>query len=236
MVQQHRDAGSGRSRLAGSIMTRTKASTTTPIASPSSGRLWDVRDPGDTLPFLTQTSGSSRRSRETGCSSLGGRRTRRSGPSSIAFLDAHTPPEARGGFDFHGDVADERELVPQWVRDWQATLFDHGWMIPGYPPELGGRNCTPVQTLIYLESWRAGGIPRSRPLPRLRDRRAEPARVRQRRAAGAGAGRDPRRHDLVHRHERAERGLRPRRAADARRARRRPLRRQRPEGLDVATR
>ena len=38
------------------------------------------------------------------------------------------------------------------MRDWQATLFDHGWMIPGYPPELGGRNCTPVQTLIYLET------------------------------------------------------------------------------------
>ena len=24
-------------------------------------------------------------------------------------------------------------------------------MIPGYPPELGGRNATPMQTLIYME-------------------------------------------------------------------------------------
>ncbi len=135
-----------------------------------------------------------------------------------------------------GDVAEGNELVPQWMREWQATLFDHGWMIPGYPPELGGRNCTPVQTLIYLEKLASRRHPASRPLPRLRDRRAEPARVRQRRAEGAGAGRDPRRHDLVHRHERAERRLRPRGPADARRGARRPLRRQRPEGLDDRTR
>jgi alkylation response protein AidB-like acyl-CoA dehydrogenase len=69
----------------------------------------------------------------------------------IAFLDAHTPPELEGGADFTGEFPGD-EVVPQWMRDWQATLFDHGWMIPAYPPELGGRNCTPVQTLIYLET------------------------------------------------------------------------------------
>ena len=51
------------------------------------------------------------------------------------------------------------------MRDWQATLFDHGWMIPGYPPELGGRNCTPVQTLIYLETLASRRIPRSGHFP-----------------------------------------------------------------------
>ena len=51
------------------------------------------------------------------------------------------------------------------MRDWQATLFDHGWMIPGYPPELGGRNCTPVQTLIYLETLAGRRIPRSGHFP-----------------------------------------------------------------------
>ena len=98
----------------------------------------------------------------------------------IGFLDAHTPAQMSGGYDFQ-DVGDADELVPQWLRDWQATLFDHGWMIPGYPPELGGRNCTPVQTLIYLETLAVGDAAQ-RPLPRVRDRRAEPARVRQRRA------------------------------------------------------
>jgi alkylation response protein AidB-like acyl-CoA dehydrogenase len=70
----------------------------------------------------------------------------------LTFLDAHTPPELAQGYDFQGDIEDGPELVPQYMRDWQATLFDHGWMIPAYAPELGGRNCTPVQTLIYLET------------------------------------------------------------------------------------
>ncbi len=52
-------------------------------------------------------------------------------------------------------------VIPDWAREWQATLFDHGWMIPGYPPELGGRNATPTQTLIYLEELARLGIPRS---------------------------------------------------------------------------
>jgi alkylation response protein AidB-like acyl-CoA dehydrogenase len=83
----------------------------------------------------------------------------------LEFLDTHTPEEARTGYDFSGDVADDRELVPQWMRDWQATLFDHGWMVPAYPPELGGRNCTPVQTLIYLETLAGRRIPRAGHFP-----------------------------------------------------------------------
>ena len=83
----------------------------------------------------------------------------------LAFLDAHTPDEALTGYDFSGDTADDRELVPQWMRQWQATLFDHGWMIPAYPPELGGRNCTPVQSLIYLETLAGRRIPRSGHFP-----------------------------------------------------------------------
>ena len=77
------------------------------------------------------------------------------------FLDEHAPPEARRKRDF--TTADNRDdrIIPTWARDWQAALFDHGWMIPGYPPELGGRNATPVQTLIYMEELATRGIPRS---------------------------------------------------------------------------
>jgi alkylation response protein AidB-like acyl-CoA dehydrogenase len=53
------------------------------------------------------------------------------------------------------------EVIPHWARKWQATLFDHGWMIPSYPPELGGRNATPFQSLIYMEELAARGIQRS---------------------------------------------------------------------------
>jgi alkylation response protein AidB-like acyl-CoA dehydrogenase len=83
----------------------------------------------------------------------------------IAFLDAHTPPELRRGYDFQDAGSDSGELVPQFMRDWQATLFDHGWMVPAYPPELGGRNCTPVQTLIYLETLASRRLIRSGHFP-----------------------------------------------------------------------
>ena len=80
----------------------------------------------------------------------------------VDFLEEHTPPEARTGRDFaEGGTA----VIPDWARAWQATLFDHGWMIPGYPPELGGRNATPVQTLIYMEEVAKRGILRSAHFP-----------------------------------------------------------------------
>lgn len=84
----------------------------------------------------------------------------------VSFLDHHAPPEALAGYDFADSGAEERtELIPAWSRAWQATLFDHGWMIPGYPPELGGRNATPVQTLVYLEEMARRRIPRSLHFP-----------------------------------------------------------------------
>ncbi|MET8976602.1 acyl-CoA dehydrogenase family protein [Streptomyces sp. NPDC004539] len=63
-----------------------------------------------------------------------------------AFLDAHLPAEA-----------DARERsrssadVPGWARDWQRTLFDHGWLLPGQPPEYGGQHATLPQQLAHLE-------------------------------------------------------------------------------------
>jgi alkylation response protein AidB-like acyl-CoA dehydrogenase len=41
--------------------------------------------------------------------------------------------------------------LPQWARDWQRRLFDAGWLVPGWPPELGGRNASPIQQLVYFE-------------------------------------------------------------------------------------
>ncbi len=81
----------------------------------------------------------------------------------VAFLDEHAPPETRIRRDFA--MSDTDEIIPRWARDWQATLFDHGWMIPGYPAELGGRNATPVETMVYLEEMAARGVPRSLHFP-----------------------------------------------------------------------
>jgi alkylation response protein AidB-like acyl-CoA dehydrogenase len=84
----------------------------------------------------------------------------------LRFLDEYAPPQTRTRRDFAMGVGTSGdEIIPQWTRDWQATLFDHGWMIPGYPPELGGRDATPIQTLVYLEEMAARGIPRSLHFP-----------------------------------------------------------------------
>ncbi|MBV8560499.1 MAG: acyl-CoA dehydrogenase family protein, partial [Acidimicrobiia bacterium] len=77
------------------------------------------------------------------------------------FLDTYAPERAMG-LDF---ATSEEEGIPAWAREWQATLFDHGWMVPGYPPELGGRNATPVQTLVFQEEMASRGLPRSLHFP-----------------------------------------------------------------------
>jgi alkylation response protein AidB-like acyl-CoA dehydrogenase len=41
--------------------------------------------------------------------------------------------------------------LPPWARVWQRRMFDGGLLVPGWPPELGGRNASPVQQLVYFE-------------------------------------------------------------------------------------
>jgi alkylation response protein AidB-like acyl-CoA dehydrogenase len=63
-----------------------------------------------------------------------------------AFLDDHLPAE---------EEATERSRssshLPDWARRWQRTLFDAGWLLPGNPPEFGGRNATLEQVLAHQE-------------------------------------------------------------------------------------
>jgi alkylation response protein AidB-like acyl-CoA dehydrogenase len=51
--------------------------------------------------------------------------------------------------------------VPGWARRWTRRMFDAGWLVPGWPPERGGRNAGPVETLVYLEELAKAGIPRT---------------------------------------------------------------------------
>ena len=63
-----------------------------------------------------------------------------------AFLDAHLPAEAEA-IPRSSSSSD----VPEWARQWQRTLFDAGWLLPGQPAEYGGRPATLPQQLAYLE-------------------------------------------------------------------------------------
>jgi alkylation response protein AidB-like acyl-CoA dehydrogenase len=63
-----------------------------------------------------------------------------------AFLDEHLPDEAE-------TVQRSRSSsdIPAWARRWQRLLFDHGWLLPGNPPEFGGRNATVLQQYVHAE-------------------------------------------------------------------------------------
>jgi alkylation response protein AidB-like acyl-CoA dehydrogenase len=61
-----------------------------------------------------------------------------------AFLDENLPPEAEA-LDRSLSSSD----VPAWARRWQGLMFDNGWLIPGNPPEFGGRNATLLQQYAY---------------------------------------------------------------------------------------
>jgi alkylation response protein AidB-like acyl-CoA dehydrogenase len=51
--------------------------------------------------------------------------------------------------------------IPGWARGWTRRMFDAGWLVPGWPPERGGRNAGPVETLVYREELTKAGIPRT---------------------------------------------------------------------------
>jgi alkylation response protein AidB-like acyl-CoA dehydrogenase len=64
----------------------------------------------------------------------------------IAFLDEHQPPDAEG-VERPRSTAD----IPEWARRWQRLQFDNGWLLPGNPPEFGGRNAGILQQYVHLE-------------------------------------------------------------------------------------
>jgi alkylation response protein AidB-like acyl-CoA dehydrogenase len=63
-----------------------------------------------------------------------------------AFLDDHLPTEAET-FERPRSVSH----MPTWARKWQRLLFDNGWLLPGQPPEFGGRNAGVLQQYVHLD-------------------------------------------------------------------------------------
>lgn len=65
----------------------------------------------------------------------------------IAFLDDHLPAEAKAA----AERSQSTSHVPAWARRWQQVQFDHGWLLPGNPPEFGGRNAGILQQFVHRE-------------------------------------------------------------------------------------
>jgi alkylation response protein AidB-like acyl-CoA dehydrogenase len=63
-----------------------------------------------------------------------------------AFLDEHLPDEAQAA-----ERSQSTAHVPQWARQWQRLQFDHGWLLPGNPPEFGGCNAGVLQQFVHRD-------------------------------------------------------------------------------------
>jgi len=74
-----------------------------------------------------------------------------------AWLDVHQPPA-----DVMEDHARRSSAhLPEWARTFQREMFEAGYLVPGWPPELGGRNATPQEQMVYFEVISERMAPRS---------------------------------------------------------------------------
>jgi alkylation response protein AidB-like acyl-CoA dehydrogenase len=64
----------------------------------------------------------------------------------VAFLDEHLPSDADAF-----ERSKSSSHIPAWARHWQRLMFDNGWLLPGYPPEFGGRNATLLQQYVHQQ-------------------------------------------------------------------------------------
>jgi alkylation response protein AidB-like acyl-CoA dehydrogenase len=64
----------------------------------------------------------------------------------VAFLDEHLPSEADAL-----ERSRSSSHIPEWARHWQRLMFDNGWLLPGFPPEFGGRNATLLQQYVHQQ-------------------------------------------------------------------------------------
>ena len=76
------------------------------------------------------------------------------------------------------DPAVSSAHLPDWARRWTRRLFDAGWLVPGWPPERGGRNAGPIETLVYLEELDPRRDPADDQSAGPRDRRPLDPRLR----------------------------------------------------------
>ena len=75
----------------------------------------------------------------------------------LTWLAEHRPSES----EMAADPAVSSAHLPGWAQRWTRRMFDDGWLVPGWPPERGGRNAGPIETLVYSEELTRAHIPRT---------------------------------------------------------------------------
>ena len=73
-----------------------------------------------------------------------------------AWLDENQPAADRAS-----DPPRSSGHIPGWASEWQSVLFDAGWLVPRWPPELGGRDASAIEQMIYLEELADRRLPRT---------------------------------------------------------------------------
>ena len=73
----------------------------------------------------------------------------------LTWVDANLPPEEE-----RAEPILSTAHLPPWAAAWQRTMFEAGWLMPGWPPEHGGRNATPLQQLVFHEAVATANVPR----------------------------------------------------------------------------
>ncbi len=75
----------------------------------------------------------------------------------LEWLAANRP----GAAEMAADPSVSTGHAPAWARRFTRAMFDDGWLVPGWPPELGGRNAGPIETLVYIEELAKAQVPRT---------------------------------------------------------------------------
>jgi alkylation response protein AidB-like acyl-CoA dehydrogenase len=75
----------------------------------------------------------------------------------VEWMTANRPSDE----EMRADPSRSSAHSPPWMRAWTRRMFDAGWLVPGWPPELGGRNASAIETLVYLEELTNAGVPRT---------------------------------------------------------------------------
>jgi alkylation response protein AidB-like acyl-CoA dehydrogenase len=74
-----------------------------------------------------------------------------------AWLDEHLPSREV----VEAEPRRNSSHLPGWARKMQREMFEAGYLVPGWPPELGGRNATPEEQMAYFEVITERMVPRS---------------------------------------------------------------------------
>jgi alkylation response protein AidB-like acyl-CoA dehydrogenase len=74
-----------------------------------------------------------------------------------AFLAEKLPPRWGGIGKLEGDE------LHAFVREWRATLYEGGYLAPGWPTEYGGAGLSSLEQVILAEEFAKAGVPTGGP-------------------------------------------------------------------------